>query len=183
MNLISITHYILLFYICVLPSLLATDISKSEQDSEQPIKRDVKMKGPRITSQRRRKEYEEKKRRQPKDAVDLTYQLMAGYKKQEPPLKAFPTEVRLGIYVVSFYSVSESTMDYSVSMYLRQNWRDPRLVYEPLDGKITSIRLHDDSWDKLWMPDVFFRNEKRASYHEITVANRLLRLNATGFLW
>ncbi len=182
MNPMTITNYIVLFYICVVPSLLATDISRQDDDSE-PTKREVKGMKPRITQRRRKMEYEEKKRRKPTDAVDLTYQLLAGYKKQEPPLKQLPTEVRLGIYVVSFYSVSESTMDYSVSMYLRQNWRDPRLVYEPLEGKISEIRLHDDSWNKIWMPDVFFRNEKRASYHDITVANRLLKLNSSGHLW
>lgn len=68
-------------------------------------------------------------------------------------------------------------------MYLRQEWRDPRLVFTPLDSKLTQLRLADDSWTKIWIPDTFFRNEKRATFHEVTVKNRLLRLNATGHLW
>ncbi len=73
--------------------------------------------------------------------------------------------------------------DYSVSMYLRQSWRDPRLIFKPIDGKIDTIRLGDGRWEDVWTPDTFFRNEKRASFHSITVPNRLLRLNTTGHLW
>lgn len=76
-----------------------------------------------------------------------------------------------------------SEQDYSVSMYLRQSWRDPRLAFEPPDGKTHEIRLGDGKWKDVWIPDTFFRNEKRASFHEITVPNRLMKLNATGHLW
>lgn len=94
-----------------------------------------------------------------------------------------PTEVKLGIYINSFYSISEQTMDYAVSMYLRQIWRDPRLVFDAIHNKISIVRLGEDSWDKIWVPDTFFRNEKGANFHEVTVKNRLLRLNTTGHLW
>lgn len=74
--------------------------------------------------------------------------------------------------------------DYSVNFYFRQAWRDPRLEFEPLQaGKVTQIKMGDGRWDEIWVPDTFFRNEKRASFHEITVANRLLKLNATGHVW
>merc|ERR1711884_580228 len=32
----------------------------------------------------------------------------------------------------------------------------------------------------MWMPDIFFPNEKRASIHEITVPNKLMRLYPNG---
>lgn len=74
--------------------------------------------------------------------------------------------------------------DYQVSMYLRQQWKDPRLVYDPKEiGDVTTMRLGQRRWDEIWVPDVFFRNEKKANYHEVTVENRLLTLNSTGFLW
>ncbi len=124
------------------------------EDSSEKLRREWKMR-PKTAISRRRED--RKKQKPPKDAVELTQRLFQGYRKQEPPRKDFPTEVRIGIYVVSFYAISEQTMDYSVSMYLRQSWRDPRLTFEPLDGKISEIRLHDDSWNRVWMPDVFFR--------------------------
>ena len=35
----------------------------------------------------------------------------------------------------------------------------------------------------IFIPDTFFRNEKRAAFHSVTVPNRLLKLNSTGHLW
>jgi len=68
-----------------------------------------------------------------------------------------------------------------VSMYLRQAWRDPRLAYE--FGKVNKIRLGDDSWNKIWTPDTFLRNEKGADFHDVTVENRMLTLTSEGDLW
>ena len=70
-------------------------------------------------------------------------------------------------------------------MYLRQNWKDPRLAFDPtrLQENLTSMRLGDKRWENIWVPDVFFRNEKKAMYHSVTVDNRLLKLNSSGYLW
>lgn len=108
--------------------------------------------------------------------------LLHYYNRQEPPMKDRPTRVRLGIYVNSFYSISEQTMDYSLNFYLRQAWRDPRLAFEATDG-IEKIKLEEGKWNEIWIPDTFFRNEKRAGFHSVTVPNRLLKLNTTGHIW
>jgi len=34
-----------------------------------------------------------------------------------------------------------------------------------------------------WIPDTYFRNEKRAAFHRVTMRNRMLKLNSTGHLW
>ena len=47
----------------------------------------------------------------------------------------------------------------------------------------TTRRLGVGSWDSLWVPDTFLRNEKRASFHEVTRHNRLLRLDCHGGVW
>ncbi len=98
-------------------------------------------------------------------------------------MKNQPTEVRIGIYVIDFHSISEQSMDFSLGMYLRQSWRDPRLVFEPIDGNTTSILLHDDGWQDLWCPDTFMRNEKRSSFHDVMKPNRMMKLNSTGHVW
>lgn len=116
----------------------------------------------------------------PKEVVD---KLLIYYNEQEPPMRDRPTEVELGIYINSFYSISEQTMDYSVSMYLRQRWRDPRLVFPPIYNKTKKFRIGETSINQLWLPDTFFRNEKRATFHEVTVNNRFVHLNATGYIW
>jgi len=73
--------------------------------------------------------------------------------------------------------------DYSMSFYLRQRWRDPRLSYTPPSKKLEVIKMEGDMWTRIWTPDTFFRNEKKAAFHDITVYNRLLRLDHTGYLW
>jgi len=73
--------------------------------------------------------------------------------------------------------------DYQVSMYLRQAWRDPRLEFKELRDKIVQVRLGDKSWDTIWIPDTFLRNEKGAIFHDVTVENRMLKLTATGDIW
>ena len=78
-----------------------------------------------------------------------------------------------------------SLQDYSLNIYLRQQWTDPRLAYGKLlpDVTVKKIKMADKTWDKIWTPDVFFRNEKRASFHEVTTPNRLMSLHSDGKVW
>ncbi len=129
-------------------------------------------------------DYEVKKRtKREEDASSVVAKLLSNYNRQQPPTLDKATQVRIGIYVNSFYAVNEQTMDYTISMYLRQSWQDPRLKFDPINGRIDTIRLGDGRWNQIWVPDLFFRNEKRAAFHSVTVPNRLLRLNSTGHLW
>jgi len=68
-------------------------------------------------------------------------------------------------------------------MYLRQQWRDPRLAFGKFRTGIEKIRLGENSWNCLWIPDTFFRNEKEAEFHDVTVNNRLMNLKSDGELW
>ena len=67
--------------------------------------------------------------------------------------------------------------DYSLTMYLRQAWTDSRLRFDPQDSRAAhGIKLEDRVLDKLWIPDTFLTNEKKAAFHSMTTPNRLLRL-------
>ena len=71
-----------------------------------------------------------------------------------------------------------------MTLYLRQRWKDSRLVFTPYNDETgQSIKLADHTWDKIWIPDTFFRNAKRFTFHSMTTPNRLLHLNSTGWLW
>jgi len=69
-------------------------------------------------------------------------------------------------------------------MYLRQEWSDPRLAFDPAynDGS-DKLKLGDGYWERIWTPDVFFRNEKKAAFHGVTTPNRLINLHADGTVW
>jgi len=70
-------------------------------------------------------------------------------------------------------------------MYLRQKWRDPRLAFDGLRDKLVTVKLGAGpaTWNTIWIPDTFLRNEKGAKFHRVTVENRMLTLNAKGDLW
>lgn len=106
----------------------------------------------------------------------------ASYSKDDPPNKSGVTEVGIGIYVNSFYAVSEQTMDYSIGMYFRQNWSDPRLAHTPIDLKTNNTHMAD-AWKTIWVPDTFFRNEKRSVFHRVTVENRMTKIYPNGVVW
>lgn len=118
------------------------------------------------------------------DEMITRNRIITNYNREEPPLKDRPTEVSLGIHIISIFSISEQTMDYSMSMYFRQQWRDPRLVFPEIRKKKSSIRLKDGDWNVIWIPDTYFRNEKGAAkFHDVTVNNRMLTVNCTGHVW
>lgn len=72
-----------------------------------------------------------------------------------------------------------------MSMYFRQQWRDPRLAFsEVRSKKRIEIRLKDGDWNTIWVPDTYFRNEKGAAkFHDVTVSNRMLNVNCSGHVW
>lgn len=74
--------------------------------------------------------------------------------------------------------------DYSLSMYLRQQWLDSRLSFDPVANHNNSmLKLERKPWTRIWIPEVVFRNEKRATFHYVTTDNRMMRLYDTGNVW
>jgi len=74
--------------------------------------------------------------------------------------------------------------DYSLSMYLRQSWLDTRLKFNRFENNNNSIlKLEDGAWNSLWVPDIYFRNEKQTILHGITRPNRMMRILENGEIW
>uniref|UniRef100_A0A8D0F4Y3 Glycine receptor alpha 3 n=1 Tax=Strix occidentalis caurina TaxID=311401 RepID=A0A8D0F4Y3_STROC len=89
-----------------------------------------------------------------------------------------PVNVTCNIFINSFGSIAETTMDYRVNIFLRQNWNDPRLAYSEYPDD--SLDLDPSMLDSIWKPDLFFANEKGANFHEVTTDNKLLRIFKNG---
>ncbi|RUS79105.1 hypothetical protein EGW08_013115, partial [Elysia chlorotica] len=70
-------------------------------------------------------------------------------------------------------------MDYALSMYLRQKWVDPRTTYDPLPG-VDLLEMDARVMNQIWVPDMYFVNEKAAHFHEITVPNKLMQVYPNG---
>nr|KAG5711683.1 hypothetical protein BaRGS_016865 [Batillaria attramentaria] len=70
-------------------------------------------------------------------------------------------------------------MDYSVEMFLTQEWQDERLHFANLtDSKW--LEVDSKLMNSVWVPDVYFRNEKSASFHDVTVPNKYMHLYPEG---
>ncbi|XP_072110798.1 glycine receptor, beta b [Mobula birostris] len=97
-----------------------------------------------------------------------------------PNFKDIPVDVQVNIFINSFGSIHETTMDYRVNIFLRQKWNDPRLKL-PNDFKGSDALTVDPTmFNCLWKPDLFFANEKNANFHDVTQDNILLFIFRNG---
>ncbi|XP_043753764.1 gamma-aminobutyric acid receptor subunit theta [Cervus elaphus] len=94
-----------------------------------------------------------------------------------PNFGGAPVPVGVSIYVSSIEQISEVTMDYTITMFFHQTWKDPRLAYHETNLNLTlDYRL----LEKLWVPDCYFLNSKEAFVHDATVENRVFQLHPDG---
>ncbi|XP_064609522.1 glycine receptor subunit alpha-2-like [Liolophura sinensis] len=71
-------------------------------------------------------------------------------------------------------------MDFSINFLINQTWMDSRLRFsEPLQ-KITFLELDAKTMKDVWVPDLYFSNEKKADFHDVTVPNKLMHLYENG---
>ncbi|XP_027947790.1 gamma-aminobutyric acid receptor subunit theta [Eumetopias jubatus] len=94
-----------------------------------------------------------------------------------PNFGGAPVPVGVSIYVSSIEQISEMTMDYTITMFFHQTWKDPRLAYHETNLNLT---LDYRMLEKLWVPDCYFLNSKDAFVHDVTVENRVFQLHPDG---
>ncbi|XP_031718557.1 glycine receptor, alpha 4a isoform X2 [Anarrhichthys ocellatus] len=115
----------------------------------------------------------------PSDFLDKLMGRTSGYDARiRPNFKGPAVNVTCNIFINSFGSITETTMDYRLNVFLRQNWNDPRLAYSEYPDD--SLDLDPSMLDSIWKPDLFFANEKGANFHEVTTDNKLLRIFQDG---
>uniref|UniRef100_A0A8C1E1D4 Gamma-aminobutyric acid receptor subunit delta n=2 Tax=Cyprinus carpio carpio TaxID=630221 RepID=A0A8C1E1D4_CYPCA len=118
--------------------------------------------------------------------------LMKGYARNfRPGIGGPPVNVAMAIEVASIDHISEanmkihggkkvqSIMEYTMTVFLRQSWRDDRLSYNHTNK---TLGLDSRFVDKLWLPDTFIVNAKSAWFHDVTVENKLIRLQPDGVI-
>ncbi|XP_058654241.1 gamma-aminobutyric acid receptor subunit alpha-2 isoform X3 [Onychostoma macrolepis] len=70
-------------------------------------------------------------------------------------------------------------MEYTIDVFFRQSWKDERLKFE---GPMNILRLNNLMASKIWTPDTFFHNGKKSVAHNMTMPNKLLRIQDDGTL-
>ncbi|XP_043599358.1 glutamate-gated chloride channel-like isoform X6 [Bombus pyrosoma] len=91
-----------------------------------------------------------------------------------------PAVVRVNIFVRSISKIDDVTMEYSVQLTFREQWLDERLRFSDFKGRLKYLTLTDAS--RVWMPDLFFSNEKEGHFHNIIMPNVYIRIFPNGFV-
>ncbi|XP_025947139.1 gamma-aminobutyric acid receptor subunit beta-2 isoform X1 [Apteryx rowi] len=110
-----------------------------------------------------------------KETVD---RLLKGYDiRLRPDFGDCPVATGLNVDVLPIGVVSVINVDYTLTMYFQQAWRDKRLSYNVIPLNLT---LDNRVADQLWVPDTYFLNDKKSFVHGVTVKNRMIRLHPDG---
>ncbi|CAH3152680.1 unnamed protein product, partial [Porites lobata] len=93
-----------------------------------------------------------------------------------------PVIIEVDSYVSSVSSINEKNMDFSLDMYFRRRWKDPRLSYQPFPHKPPDQRLvlNAELIKYIWQPNIYFRNSKEAHYHSVPTQNVLFGISPDG---
>ncbi|PAV55864.1 hypothetical protein WR25_24951 [Diploscapter pachys] len=114
-----------------------------------------------------------------RNASALLNQLLTDYDiRLRPAFGGDALLLTMDIIIASFDSISEVDMDYTLTMYLHQYWRDERLSFQSDD--FSEITLSGEFAQHIWVPDTFLANDKHSFLHEVTEQNKMLRISSDG---
>jgi len=103
-----------------------------------------------------------------------------GYDKRvRPNYGGNAVTVGVTMFVLSISELSEVGMDFTLDMYFRQFWQDPRLSFDRRPG-LDKLVVGAEYIKLIWVPDTFFVNEKTAYFHDATTDNQFVRIFHTG---
>ncbi|XP_030746296.1 glutamate-gated chloride channel isoform X3 [Sitophilus oryzae] len=89
-----------------------------------------------------------------------------------------PAIVRVNLFVRSITTISDIKMEYSVQLTFREQWLDERLKFNDFHGRLKYLTLTEAN--RVWMPDLFFSNEKEGHTHNIIMPNVYIRIFPYG---
>ncbi|XP_074601865.1 glutamate-gated chloride channel-like isoform X2 [Brevipalpus obovatus] len=91
-----------------------------------------------------------------------------------------PCVVTVNILVRSISKISDLNMEYSSQLTFRQEWTDSRLNFTQYSDGTNISQIVIPEPDRIWKPDIFFKNEKEGHFHKIIMPNVFLRVKKTG---
>ncbi|XP_066155466.1 glutamate-gated chloride channel isoform X5 [Euwallacea fornicatus] len=89
-----------------------------------------------------------------------------------------PAKVSINIFLRSISKIDDYHMEYSVQLTFREQWMDERLKFNDLHGRLKYLTLTEAN--RVWMPDLFFSNEKEGHTHNIIMPNVYIRIFPYG---
>lgn len=100
-----------------------------------------------------------------------------GYdRKVRPNAGGPPVIVKIEFKVISFGEIKEANMEYSMDIFMRQWWTDPRFK----TNYSIPFNIAADPTKLFWIPDTYFWNVKDAKYHYVTRENMRIKISPNG---
>jgi len=114
----------------------------------------------------------------------LMNSMSIGYDKNvRPNYGGPPVNVGISMYILSVDELNDKNMDYTITAYLRQFWRDPRRAFDRSTYP-SKIVAGSEFLSQSWKPDTFFVNSKSVQKHDVPSENTFIRVLYTGeVLW
>lgn len=70
--------------------------------------------------------------------------------------------------------------DFTVTILLHLRWHDGRYTNEIKGVSEGYVEIDAKNLEKLWVPDLYFPNEKNAYYHNVLMPNKMMRIYKEG---
>lgn len=87
-----------------------------------------------------------------------------------------PLNITVDMSIVYLGPLREVYMDFSVDVFFRQYWRDPRLKHNLTEPVV----LAGSARHAIWLPDTFFLNVKTAKFHNVPEDNSGVTIQSDG---
>ncbi|XP_067039892.1 glycine receptor subunit alpha-1-like isoform X3 [Acropora muricata] len=96
-----------------------------------------------------------------------------------PKIGREPIQVSTDMFILDLGYISEANMEFRASFFLRMYWQDERLSYNNT-GYTKRLALNAKMVQHMWIPDIYFVNEKSGIKHDLTKENEVVRLWPDG---
>ena len=90
--------------------------------------------------------------------------------------------VNISMHIRRLSGISETNMEFTVDMYFREQWTDPRLNYSNEELEVKNFYLTSEISKEIWSPDLFFANEVATRSFLGSSSNTYLKLYPGGRL-
>ncbi|XP_068708924.1 gamma-aminobutyric acid receptor subunit beta-2-like isoform X1 [Montipora foliosa] len=105
---------------------------------------------------------------------------LTGYdRKVRPNAGGPPVIVKIEFKVISFGEIKEANMEYSMDIFMRQWWTDPRFK----NNYSVPFNMAADPTKLFWTLDTYFWNVKDAKYHYVTRENMRVKISPDGEIY
>ncbi|PAV66156.1 hypothetical protein WR25_20960 [Diploscapter pachys] len=113
--------------------------------------------------------------------TEILDKIKTGYNRDKIP--GGKVSVTVEVWVQEITTISDITSDFTLDIYISEQWLDPALEYAYMNPCKYNMSLKSKILEKLWTPNSCFINSKTAVIHKSPFLNIFLMIYANGTVW